>query len=214
MLKLLGRRTLGLAIAGAALLTGCAGHTQSVQADLSSPQSAALAFFQAIGRGDSATARNASVGGDQDKQWIDAMVTLIVGLRQYDQALRSRFGRDAAQTDADLRQALAGLTEDPITGLTEPIVLEDGESATVKPAYHHNLRLAARPPVYLRKIKDAWKVDLPATAQADPRHNFALVKQFLAAGQALQQAARQIAAGRYKTLAEAQQAIDAQLLPN
>lgn len=194
------------ALCGALALAGCAAGSKSrVPADLSGPKPAALTFLNAAARGDLRTARAASVGSEQDKRWIDAMVRLVDGLRAYDRALLSRFGRDAVPADVDLKQTIMTVSQEPIAQIEEGIVREGSDSAEIDPAYK-GVRLAARAPLFLRKVKGQWKVDLAAMAH-DADHSPTAVKQYLAAGDALHDAARQIASGRYKTFADAERAL-------
>jgi len=196
------------------VLPGCGanGPKSRVWADLSGPKPAALTFLRAIEQGDAQTAKNASLGTPQDKQFVDGMVALLDGLKAYDRALLSRFGPQAAAADVDLKQAILTLAQDPLARIEDGIVREGPDTAEIDPAFH-GVRLTARPPIYLRKDKGLWRVDLPATARQDPRLDPVVARRYLAAGKALHDAARQIASGRYKTFAEAERAMDVQLPP-
>ena len=193
------------------LVVGCAEQPKPhVRSDLSNPKAAALTFLTAISAGDTETARKASVGGDDDHVSIDGLSSLITGLQSYDQAIVKRFGNEAVPTDVQLKQAILELVDDTIRHLASGIVLDQQEIAKIQPA-EGKTPLTGRPPIYLRKDKGLWKVDLTATAQVDRRFDPAVARQYLAAGQALHAAARRINAGRYKTLAEAQRDTDAQV---
>lgn len=189
-------------------LAGCAPAQKPMApgTDLSSPKAAAIAFYKAIARGDVATADAASIGSEQDKKWNRAIVALIDGLKRYSDALRSRFGQQAVSTEVNLHQALVTLAQEPVMGLEGGIVHEADETAEVDPGLS-GIRLAARAPVYLRKVNGVWKVDLPAMAQ-DPQHDPSTTAQYLAGGLAMQKAARDIAAGRYHTFDQAQSAME------
>jgi hypothetical protein len=178
-----------------------------VASDLTTPKSAALTFLSAISAGDVQTAKNACVGTDQEKAVVEALSTLITGLRAYDQAVTPRFGVEAAQADAQLKQAISDLSDVAIEHARNALVNQGPETATVEPAAG-GIRLRARPPIYLRKDKELWKIDLAATSQADRHFSPATAAQYATAGKALHKAARNINAGRYKTLAEAQRDID------
>jgi hypothetical protein len=188
-------------------LAGCAPAAAPIASgsDLSNPKAAALAFFKAIARGDVATADAASIGGEQDKKWTRAIIALIGGLKTYSDALGSRFGRQAASAQIDLHQAIVTLAQEPVMRLEGGIVHEADETAEVDPGLN-GMRLTARAPVYLRKVNGAWKVDLAAMAQ-DPQHDPSTTARYLAGGVAMQKAARDITAGRYRTFDEAQQAL-------
>lgn len=192
-------------------LSGCGAKAgpSRVAVDLSKPLPALLTYLNALAQCDVATAKSASVGTEEDKRWIDAMAALVGGLRSYQQALDQRFGNQAVQTDDDIRQALSEFTTQPIVRFQNGLVKEGPDTAEVQAAIGH-IRLAAQSPVYLKREKDGWKVDLTAMRQ-DPRHNPAVVAQYLAAGESLSDAAKAIRAGRYRTFAEAQQALGDQL---
>ena len=186
--------------------TGCGAKAtpSNFSIDLSKPKSAALTFFSAVAQGDVKTAKAASIGTNQDREWIDAIATLITGLREYDAALMKRFRGEAISTDIDLQAAIREVAQDPVTRLEDGIVKESPETAEVDPAYK-GVRLSSRSPVFLRRDKNAWKVDLEAMRK-DPQHTPEMTRQYLAAGEALQRAAKDIRLGRYKTFAAAQQA--------
>jgi hypothetical protein len=196
-----------LSIALVALFaTGCGAKAAPIQVttDLSKPKAAALTFLNAIAHGDTKTAKAASTGTTQDKEWIDAIVTLITGLREYDSALMLRFGSDAISADIDLQAAIQDVAQEPVVRLQDGVVKEGPDTAEVAPAFK-GVRLRSRSPVFLRRDKGVWKVDLEALRE-DPQHSSEVTRQYLAAGQALRRAAKDIRLGRYKTFAAAQQA--------
>jgi hypothetical protein len=190
---------------------GCSSsHAPRTPLDLSGPKAAALTFLRAISAGDVRTAQSACIGSNEEKASVGAMSTLISGLRAYDQAISTHFGLEAVQSDTQLKQAIADLADTPIQHIESAIVKEGPLTASVEPAAG-GIRLRARPPIYLRKQKEFWKVDLSQTSQADPRFGPDITKQYLAAGNALHRAASRINAGRYHSLAEAQRDTDAAL---
>ena len=190
---------------------GCASQSSGPQvpSDLTNPKAATLTFLRAISAGDVHTAKSACIGTDEQKASVDALASLITGLRAYDQAITTHFGTEAAQIDAQLRQAVSDLWDVSIMHAENALVHENTQAgtATVEPAYG-GVRLRARPPMYLRKEKDLWKVDLGATSQLDKRFDPAIAGQYLTAGKALHEAARNVNAGRYKTLLDAQRDAD------
>ena len=111
----------------------------------------------------------------------------------------------AVPADVDLRQALQSMTQDPITHVEGGIVSESTESALIYPAVG-GMKLAAHPPLRMRKEGKVWKVDLAAMSD-EPRYSPEVGRRYRAAGKALSDAARQIRAGRYPTLADAEQAV-------
>jgi hypothetical protein len=193
-------------IAAGLLLGGCsANDAPAPRADLAKPQPALMAFLNSIARCDVAAAKAESLGTEQDKHWIDAMAALVGGLRDYDQALLSRFGRQAIPIDVDLKQAVTELVNEPMVRFQDGLVKESGDRAEVDAALGH-IRLAAQPPMYLRRDKVGWKVDL-TLMRRDTLHTPESIEQYLMAGIALKIAARDVRAGHYKTLDEAQQAM-------
>ena len=181
-----------------------------VASDLTTPKAAALTFLRGISEGDVDTAQAACIGTEQQRASVGALSSLITGLRDYDRAITAKFGVEAIQTDVQLKQAISDLWEVSIQHTETAIVKEGPQTATVEPAVG-NVRLQARPPIYLRKEKDHWKVDLGLTAQRDKRFSPDTAEQYAAAGKALHQAANSVRSGRYKTLAEAQRDADGAL---
>ena len=193
-------------IAAVLWLCGCSANPGPVSpTELSKPHDALMTFLTALGQGNAARARACSAGTDQDKRWIDGMVALVSGLREYDQALLERFGRQAVPIDVDLKQAIFSMANEPIIRFQEGIVKESEDTAEIDAAIGH-IRLMAQQPVYLKREKSGWKVDLAAMRES-PRHSPESIEQNLAAGRALKAAARDVRTRRYKTLDEAQQAL-------
>ena len=177
--------------------------------DLSGPKPAALTFLTALKNGDPVTAKSVSVGSESQKKWIDGYTALIRAMLEYDQALVSRFGQRATAMDIELKQALATMADDPIAGIEGGTVQEDQRSGTaqVLPGMR-GIRLAARPPMYLRKTSDKqWKVDLAASAD-DQRHDPKVAQQYQAAADVMRAVAREVAAGRFKSVDAADAAMD------
>ncbi|HEY8751689.1 MAG TPA: hypothetical protein VIM11_27160, partial [Tepidisphaeraceae bacterium] len=88
--------------------SGCSfSHGPTVPLDLSGPKPAAITFLHAISAGDLHTAQAACTGNKDEKAAVEALSTLITGLRNYDQAIAVRFGLEAVQADTQLKQAIA-----------------------------------------------------------------------------------------------------------
>jgi hypothetical protein len=186
---------------------GCGAKTAPLprDVDLSKPKAAALSFLRSLARGDGRTARAISIGSEADTRWVDAMVTLITGLREYDQALLDKFNREALPMDVTLKQAIATFADEPVMRLQGGVVKEAEDTAEVDPGLG-GVRLSRRRPVYLRKQGDVWKVDL-AAMRDDPQHDPALAGDYILAGKAMRQAASDIRRGHYKTFQAAQDAV-------
>jgi hypothetical protein len=195
-----------LILAAGASLGGCGAKIAPVNfTEIAKPRDALLAFLSAVGQGDAAKAKAFSVGTEQDKKWIDAMVGLIGGLRSYDDAVVARFGRQATSADIDLKQAIFSLANQPIVRFQDGMVKESEDTAEVQAAVGH-IRLAAQPPFYLKRDKEGWKVDL-STLRERTQHSPEAIEQTLAAAKVLAENARAVRSGRYKTFDEAQQAL-------
>src|SRR5690348_16346927 len=88
-LRMTGRLIIGVFLA---LLLALAGGCRSsnpdpqVASDLTTPKAAALTFLHAISAGDVKTAKSASIGNDQEKAAVEALTTLVTGLRAYEHA--------------------------------------------------------------------------------------------------------------------------------
>lgn len=188
------------------LLAGCGPTAPPVNsAELSTPHAALMTYLNALAQANAAKARAASIGTEQDKRWIDGITSLISGIRSYDNAIRSKFRQQAVATDIDLKQALSEIADEPLVWFKDGLVNEGEDTAEIRAAVNHT-RLAAIHPVYLKREKNGWKVDLTAVRQ-DSNHSSQQVEEYLAAGKALHSAARQIRLGRYRTLEEAEQAV-------
>lgn len=186
--------------------TGCIAKPAPVPAvQLSKPRDALLSYLSAVARCDVEAAKAASLGTEADKKWIVGMAALITGLRNYDQAMLARFGRQAIPLDIDLKQAVTTLVDQPIVRFQDGIVKEYEDAAEIDAAIGH-IRLGAQPPVFLKRDKAGWKVDLTAMRQ-DLEHSPERIEQYLSAGRSLAKSAQDIRKGRYRTFDEAQAAI-------
>ncbi len=174
-----------------------------------------MTFVRAIGQGDVATARAACIGSESQKQWIDALAGLIDGLRSVDAALLKRFGGAAERLDIDLRNALKPLSQGAEAEISAATVNEYGTEARLVPV-GHSMSIQVPYATLLRKQKDAWKVDLPAVYTANPHLSASAdstdMKVYLEAGAALKGVAREIAAGEYKALDAARNAISQRMI--
>ncbi len=196
---------------------GCAHDAprrRSVPLNLSTPKDAALTFVRAIGQGDAATAKAASLGTDAQKHWIDAVAGLIDGLRRLDEALLGRFGQAAERMHINLNDSLRPLSEHAEAEIESATVKEVDQQASVIPLG----RTVSIQVPYARRLRldhGTWKVDLPTLYTEDPRLGIAAespdIQIYERAGNALRGVARDIASGRYKTLAAARDAVNEQM---
>jgi hypothetical protein len=162
--------------------------------DLSTPKKAALVFARAMESGDVAAARSASTGSDEDYRILNLIADLVGAARQLRDAGVAKFGEAGKSI----------VSCDEMAQLARQVATADenitGDTATV---LHPN----EIDPMKLRKdASGKWKVDLgalsdkPTKARVIPR-----VQKVMSAG------AADIRAGKYRTAAEANDAIGRQM---
>src|SRR5947208_11869014 len=78
-------------------MAGCGPHQRAQPVDLSKPQTAAIEYVRAIGHGDAVTARATAIGTDEEMRWVDALASLVDGLRQLNGSLYDYFGHNTGQ---------------------------------------------------------------------------------------------------------------------
>jgi len=167
--------------------------------DLSTPQSALVAFANALLAGDNAGIRAAAVGSDEDYHAAEAMGVMVSALRRLSDAAVARYGPDNAISTASANLNLT-------VALRGADVKVDGDVATIvrkdKPAEAVQAKLVRR--------DGRWRVDLASLPKQD-------MAQVAAAAPVVDKAANElaaeIAAGRYKTAADALAAFGAKMAP-
>jgi hypothetical protein len=182
-----------------------------ITADLSTPKSAAMAYLQAIQKGDARTARALCVGTAQQKAWVDGRVTLVDGMRKFDDALYAKFGHITLQVHTDMHDSLTKLADIWVTCISDGKVTADDQKGYIEPAQHgfftHFVNV-----VYVMHQKEGWKVDLAQTYAPDtPADQYARIsndyQQWQQFGEVFQAIARDVQAGRFHTVDDANQAL-------
>ena len=192
-------------------ILGCAHEPMPhVNLDLSSPKLAAVSYLRAMSAGDLEGLKASTVGTEDQRKAVESYSLMLHGLRRYDQAIVSHFGADAIRDDIELKQKLMELVDDRIARTEQGVVSESDESARVTPGLN-GLALQGRPPVYLKKDREVWKVDLAATAVRDTSISAESAARNQAIGEALLKIAGDIDRGRYKSFSDLQRDTDAGL---
>jgi hypothetical protein len=178
---------------------------------LDEPKDAALTFVRAIGSGDPETAKAASIGTNQDKHWVIATANMVNGLRAFDTAMLDHFGPPAASIHMSILNGLNSLTVDPEDAVNNAVVKFSADQPTavligVSPIFASHMFYASR----VRKDAQGWKVDLPAILAADPqfkaKNDSPDLDRLAEIGDAMRGLAKDIKAGKYATVEEAETA--------
>lgn len=211
----IARRSLIVSLSLLSLLAaGCEGLDRPpANVDLSTPKSAALVYLKAIQRGDSTLARKVSVGSADEKRWVDALAVMVDGMRSFDNALYAKFGRYSHQVHTDLGNSLMMMADGPIEWIGEGSVAADDIKARIDPK-RHGFASKFQPSLYLLLGKYGWQVNLEQTyaSGATPAQlremsaSFAMYRQF---GQALRATAREVMAGKFRSIDQANDALGA-----
>jgi hypothetical protein len=210
-------------------MAGCGANHRAQPVDLSKPQTAAVEYVRAIGRGDPATARAAAVGTEEQMRWIDALASLVDGLRQVNGAIYDYFGHNTGQIHTDLEESIRILADEPVELISNGGIQMNATQALITPQAH-GFTSRDQLPIALSKIpnQQVWKVDLERTyVPLPPRERLLIMseqqkqdfakdqrKQITEAMRKYQQiadvfhgVARDIRAKRFKSIEEVQQAM-------
>jgi hypothetical protein len=178
---------------------------------LAEPKEAALTFVTAIGAGDPETAKAASLGTDRQKRWAISTANMVNGLRAFDAAINARFGAEAASLHMSIINGLGSVTLDPEEAVKNASVKlsideKSAELIAVSRIYATHMYYASR----VRKTPSGWKVDLDAVIEAYPQfarmNESSELDQFVSIGDAMRSLAKDVRAGKYKTIKEADDA--------
>lgn len=164
--------------------------------EASSPKGAVKAFYEAVARGDAAAVRRILlVDNDPDQQFVAAYADLILSARHLADAAKQKYPGTA---DAFTQGTI--LPEDAAK-IDSAVVAINGQNATV--------RLAGRDqPLKLRSQGGSWRVVIvseePDPTGAHRANQLALLKGLT---DAMNQSAEEIAADKYPTVQEAENAV-------
>lgn len=150
--------------------------------DLTSARSAALAWIQAVGRGDITAAYKMLRDDPADRALAADLLCLNAAIRNLESASLSKFG--------DAGKRVTGYPDGPKATADQLRVREDGDSATADVP-------GSMLPLRLRRTDGRWMVDLSEAAQ-DPRVRNAARGSRRAADVA-NRMAEEVAAGRFES---------------
>jgi len=147
-----------------ALIAGCGDRHPAQPVDLSKPQTAAVEYVRAIGRGDSATARGAALGPEEEMKWVDALSSLVDGLRQLNSALYEYFGPYTSQIHTDLEESIRILADEPVELISNGGIQMNATQALITPR-RQGFTSKDQLPIAVSKLanQQIWKVDLERT---------------------------------------------------
>jgi hypothetical protein len=182
------------------LLGGC-NRDEPVAA---TPKQAATTFFKAMVAGDVAAAKAASVGDERSERWLEAVVENTTAMRGYHDAMKARFGEQAAG-GSGLSDAAVGVKEGEVLEAVEKGQEKiEGDSATITGAADK------RKVVHLKRVNGAWKVDRGQLGGTESVDRF--VDRTRRTTKAYRDLAAEVREGKYKSLAEARQAFGERLV--
>lgn len=178
---------------------GGAAGGMGMRQDLSSPQATIQTLARALDLGDVAVAREAATPESQGA--VEALVGFVVSMRKLDQAAVEKFGPTGRISEPG-----QGMT-DYIDALRNAEVTADGDTATARP---RGPQVRAVP---LRKVNGQWQADARAVLDVPPGKT---LEEYLPAlrsmGNAAEQTARDVAAGKFNSAQDAKQAFGRQFM--
>ena len=163
--------------------------SQTVPApDLSTPLAAVTTYFQAIDRGDVATAEAASIHDAKNEKFIEGVIAEDKAQQKYRDAAVKKFG-------ADQRLSGMGSCQLPIDLAKQGKVHENGDVAEI--GEHGDF--------HCRKVDGNWHLDL-VRQNADMKALDQTIKYLTESAKNYADFANQVAAGNWKSLDEAEKA--------
>jgi hypothetical protein len=186
-------------LVGCLVLVSClAAYAQDTGMEPGGPKAVALEFGKAMEMGDAAAAKKVAIFGKDEEALIDGMAAITGGMKKMLAAATEKFGAEGAQS-------LMGPNADMniVKQIEESELKIDGDTATLAGKDSSD-------PLKLKKVDGAWKVDVtsmnndPNMAQQVPMFN-SMAKVFT-------DTAAEISAGKYSTVDECQQAMQAKFL--
>jgi hypothetical protein len=200
-----GIKTLGASLLAVALLPAlCFGQDKP---DLSSPKAAAKTFGDALIVGDVARAKAVSVGNERQGTILEAMVNLVGGMKKLEDAMIAKYGREAFKSGNS--PVSSDAMQDALKRLGEGEVKVSGDTAVITPKKKQGADPGHNEPWTLKKVGSEWKVDLGSITKALEESGTAdeQVEGMKAFRTMVQGMTTEVAAGKYKTLGEANEAV-------
>jgi len=194
--------SVSVVVAGIVAAVFCVSFSTSrllADADLSTPKAAALAFAKALESGDAATAKSAAVGDAQTQDVVGALAEVAAQNVKLRDAATAKFGAEASTKIARKMS-----TEDMSKQLDASEIKENGDTATI------TTKDSPSNPLTLKKVDGKWKVDMLAGASGpELAQQLPMIKSF---GGVMNELATEITDGKYKTVEEAQTALQTKMM--
>lgn len=173
--------------------------------NLSTPISAAKTFFTAMKAGDTNLFRRITIGTDYQKDWMVAYIRSAIATDQLVKAATARFGHDEADKAFGEMQRSSTMAAVGLAALTNAEAKVDGTNAAVT---FKSGAEGTPDPLTLQQSGGQWKVVLGEDINRADFNKDAM--EAMAGSQ--EQCAQNISAGKYKTGAEASQAMMAAMM--
>jgi hypothetical protein len=188
----------GIVIATVACVSLCTGRALAGP-DLSTPKAAAMSFADALQAGDVAAAKTAAVGDAQNQDLVSTLAEVAAQNAKLREAAKAKFGEEASK-----KIAKKMTSEELAKQLDEAEIKENGDTATITSKENPGN------PLTLKKVDGQWKVDmLSGAAGAQTAQQLPLIKAF---GTLMSELATEINDGKYKTVDEAQSAMQTKMM--
>jgi hypothetical protein len=177
-------------------------------ADDSTPKGAAEAFFKALEAGDAAKAKSLASGDPKQMELLDNLVPLVGNFKKMEQAAVKKFGDEGKKLLSNGGSA----SFDIESQMKDAKVEETGDTATITPAKKEKEEGKNSDPMKLKKVSGKWKIDMAAMPNAEQMDNPQAKKMFGAMSDAAKAMTVDIEAGKFKTVADAQQGFQQKML--
>jgi len=157
---------------------------------------AAVEYGRAVAAGDVARVRRLVAGNDAQKQSIEAMASMMGGMKQLADAANAKFGDNAKELGA-----LASSPDD-MTKLWEAAEEKvEGDTATLTAR-------GVREPLRMKLVEGRWLVDLNAGPEQQRADFIKGAPHFKVMGDIARQVAGDLGQGRYKSVEEVRTALE------
>ena len=170
--------------------------------DTSTPKGAAGLFFKAMEEGKVDDAKAVAIGSEKQLKMLDLLVPMVSNFKALEAAAVKKWGEEGRKVLSDGNNSMDFAGE-----LEKATVEENGDAAVIKTASNKE-----KEPMKLKKADGKWKVDLssiPSDGLDDPK----AATMLGAMGKIAKETADEIAADKYKTAAQAKEAMGQKILP-
>lgn len=191
-------RAAGVCVLGLSCVALGASSTRPSKTDLSSPKSAAEAFVESLAEGDVANAQAAVIATPQQMQSVELLATMAGSMKKLTDAAVAKFGEEGAAISGQNVRLTQNLQQ-----IEQAQVDINGDTATLSSQN-------GRKPVTLKNQGGQWKVDMSSMPGTEQLTQSAPAIRAMA--KAASDTADDISADKFKTLDEARQAFQKQMM--